>query len=85
MKNTDMAEIRNLLQNKFLNNTITLCFEGSIEMTFIISNLQFYISKTTLILSNGEETELKIDSYWINNVEIQNDCIMLYFERQFFN
>ncbi len=81
MKNTDIAEIRNLLQNKFLNNTITLCFQGSIEMTFIISNLQFYISKTTFILSNGEETELKIDSYWISNVEIQNDCIILYFER----
>lgn len=85
MENTDITEIKSLLQNKFCNNTITILFQGSIELTFTISKLQFYISKTTLILSNGEETELKIDLYWINNVEIKNNYIIFYFERQFFN
>lgn len=85
MENTDITEIKSLLQNKFFNNTITILFQGSIELAFTISKLQFYISKTTLILSNGEEIELKIDLYWINNVEIKNNYIIFYFERQFFN
>ena len=82
MEDTDIIEIKNLLQDKFLNNETTICIQGAIEMTFTIPNLQFFISKTCFILSNGEYKEIKINTYWINNVKIENDCIILFFERQ---
>lgn len=81
MNGTDILKIKNLLQDNFLNNKATICIQGAIEFTFSISNLQFFISKTLFILSNGEYQEFKIDTYWIDNIKIENNCIYLYMER----
>lgn len=80
MTDTNIEEIKELLENKFLNNTITICVEGAIETTFSITNTQYFLSKTIFILSNGEYNEIKIDVYWINNVKIENECICLSLE-----
>ena len=81
MNDTDIIKVRNLLQNKFLNNNITIYIQGAIEFTFPISNLQFFISKTLFILSDGKNHEIKIEVYWIDNIKIENDYILLYMER----
>ena len=72
----NFKEIREKLLNEFLNKDIIVYLEGDITTDFEIKNSKIAISNKTLMLADGNRTELIIDVGAITNSIIGNYIVL---------
>lgn len=69
-------EMKEKLLNEFLNKDIIVYLEGDITTDFEIKNSKIAISNKTLMIADGNKTELIIDMGAITNSIINNHIIL---------
>lgn len=72
----NFKEIREKLLNEFLNKDIIVYLEGDITTDFEIKNSKIAISNKTLMIADGNRTELIIDIGAITNSIIGNYIVL---------
>ena len=72
----NFKEIREKLLNEFLNKDIIVYLEGDITTDFEIKNSKIAISNKTLMIADGNRTELIIDMGAITNSIIGNYIVL---------
>lgn len=77
MNKEETKRIIKLLNEKFKNKEIYINITGAIETTVIIPNMKYFISKNTIIFSNGEQAEFEIDPYWIEEIKVTNKSVKI--------
>ncbi len=83
MNKEETKRIIKLLNEKFKNKEIYINITGAIETTVIIPNMKYFISKNTMIFSNGEQAEFKIDPYWIEEIKVTNKSVKIDMEGEY--
>lgn len=73
---SNFKEIREKLLNEFLNKDIIVYLEGDITTDFEIKNSKIAISNKTLMIADGNRTELIIDVGAITNSIIGNYIVL---------
>ena len=73
---SNFKEIREKLLNEFLNKDIIVYLEGDITIDFEIKNSKIAISNKTLMIADGNRTELIIDVGAITNSIIGNYIVL---------
>lgn len=72
----NFKEIKEKLLNEFLNKDIIVYLEGDITTDFEIKNSEIAISNKTLMIADGNRTELIIDLGAITNSIISNYIVL---------
>lgn len=83
MDRKTIKEIVKIFNNNFKNNNINVIFNGSLELIMKISNFKYYVSQDNIILSSGKREMLKMETYYIDEVIIKNNCVKFIFDSDF--
>lgn len=83
MNNKQIKEIIKIFNKNFKRKDIIVTFLGSIETYIKIPNLKFFLTQDIMILTDGKNKELKIELYWVNDVNIQEKKIIFEMESDY--
>lgn len=81
MKKEEVKELVSKLSKDFKNKEINIILDGAIEFTITMKNIKFFVTKDIIIIVSDDDRELRIDPFYINDIEYRNNTIKLEMER----
>lgn len=77
MSKEDIEKIDNELKTYYNGYDVRIIINGIVTLSLNIKNLKSFVSKKTILFSNGETTEMNIDSYFVSNIEVTEENILI--------
>lgn len=77
MSKEDIEKIDNELKSYYNGYDVRIILYGIVHLSLEIKKLKSFVSEKTILLSNGETTEMNIDSYFVSNIEVTEENILI--------
>lgn len=85
MNKEEVKELVNTLSKKFKRKEINIIFTGAIEFTIKMKNIRFFVTRDIIIIVNEDDTEIRIEPFYIDDIDYTNNVIKLDMERLLFD
>ena len=85
MNKEEVKELVNTLSKKFKRKEINIIFTGAIEFTIKMKNIRFFVTRDIIIIVNEDDTEIRIEPFYIDGIDYTNNVIKLDMERLLFD
>lgn len=75
MKKEEVKKLIYMLSKDFKKKEINVIFTGAVECAIKMKNIRFFVTKDIIIIVSDDDTEFRIDPYYINDIEYKNSTI----------